>query len=868
MEKPNRPSIGLDAWVTKTTKRTPTGAQKRVSPPSASKAQEERSASASKTSFSPKRSANQTNNHRKEKTEKKVKQEGLENEEPSNASKVKKNEPRSACKRQRSSSSSEPPQAIAQRKRRLRVVDENDDDDVAMKTDATPARKNRPKTAQTGKPVTHDGQSNVQTDKPAESLHADLPLENMRVVVTGQFESVSRQDVELHVKRLGGHVTSAVSGRTDMLVTGAFLEDGRACQEGRKYKEAISLREGKKLTGRTAKVHVVEILDEQQFVDRYPLSVASRTESASYPEVRRTVEPGQQETQLWSEKWRPQNIKEIIGNDGTVKKLLVWLKDWRDVCVAGNEKESTKSSRFGEPERINARAALLSGPPGVGKTTAARVAAKECGYEVLEYNASDDRNKGILEALSDLLCGGVTMASFMGGKKPKHAVLVMDEMDGLSGNSDRGGVQTLMKLIAKTNCPIICICNDRMHPKLRSLLTKCYDLRFHKPPKNVVSKRMVEIAQQEGLDIEYNAIELLCERVGNDLRQILNTLQLMGTERGYERLVNVSFDGMRKEIGFGLKDNQVMANPFDAATSLLCRSSRAPFNDKLDLYFVDHDLIPLLMEENYISAFYAHHKDTKELDALGVLASVADCFSFGDVLNSKCRKDGCWSLLTDVGLFTAIVPACQASGFLARPEFPKWLGKNSTTNKNKRLLTETHMALAATTSTNQHALRTSGYLDLLYEKVISVLKDEEGIRTCVEMLNELGLTKDQLVENIGSLRLKRQARLYDLLSPGIKRIFTTTFNSSGTVRNTTILIGKRKPALNAKGPSRELEGSGDEAEGLVKEKQQQEEEVVEDVDAVLDRLFLAKKARAKQAAGASKRAAKATTRKPRAKKKS
>lgn len=59
----------------------------------------------------------------------------------------------------------------------------------------------------------------------------------------------------------------------------------------------------------------------------------------------------------------------------------------------------------------------------------------------------------------------------------------------------------------------------------------------------------------EGLALDYNAAELLCERVGNDIRQIFNALQFLG--QGSARLTGVTFDLMRKEIGYGIKDTQV-----------------------------------------------------------------------------------------------------------------------------------------------------------------------------------------------------------------------------------------------------------------------------------------------------------------------
>jgi len=55
--------------------------------------------------------------------------------------------------------------------------------------------------------------------------------------------------------------------------------------------------------------------------------------------------------------------------------------------------------------RVNAKAALISGPPGIGKTSAARIVCRQLGYEVLETNASDTRNKlSIQNMLKDLSC--------------------------------------------------------------------------------------------------------------------------------------------------------------------------------------------------------------------------------------------------------------------------------------------------------------------------------------------------------------------------------------------------------------------------------------------------------------------------------
>ena len=57
----------------------------------------------------------------------------------------------------------------------------------------------------------------------------------------------------------------------------------------------------------------------------------------------------------------------------------------------------------------------------------------------------------------------------------------MDEVDGMAGNEDRGGVAAIIQLIRAARVPVICMCNDRHHPKIRSLAQYCFDLRINKP---------------------------------------------------------------------------------------------------------------------------------------------------------------------------------------------------------------------------------------------------------------------------------------------------------------------------------------------------------------------------------------------------
>jgi len=179
---------------------------------------------------------------------------------------------------------------------------------------------------------------------------------------------------------------------------------------------------------------------------------------------------------MWVDKYAPKTLKEFVGNSEVIEALRKWMQDWEKINLRGQERRTS----FGSG-RQNAKACLLSGPPGIGKSTAAKLAAKEFGYEILETNASDQRSKKVI---NDLLANTVDNKSINlyvdDTTKPKKIAIIMDEIDGVSGTNDKGGIAALIKIIATTKMPIICICNDRQSQKVRSLAFHCYDLKFMK----------------------------------------------------------------------------------------------------------------------------------------------------------------------------------------------------------------------------------------------------------------------------------------------------------------------------------------------------------------------------------------------------
>jgi replication factor C subunit 1 len=181
---------------------------------------------------------------------------------------------------------------------------------------------------------------------------------------------------------------------------------------------------------------------------------------------------------------------------------------------------------------------LLSGSPGIGKTSAALIVARECGYEPIEVNASDTRSKsdnkvgkGVGGKLSNMIREMSTNSaiSFQRSSltKPARHVLIMDEVDGMSGG-DRGGVADLIQTIKNSKVPIICICNDKYSQKLKSLRNHTIELDFAKPTAAMITKRLRMICQGEGLQMNDATMNAVIQNAnGGDIRLILGTLQMI-----------------------------------------------------------------------------------------------------------------------------------------------------------------------------------------------------------------------------------------------------------------------------------------------------------------------------------------------------
>lgn len=445
----------------------------------------------------------------------------------------------------------------------------------------------------------------------------------------------------------------------------------------------------------------------------------------------------------WAERHRPCHLGQVVGNTDQVRKLAEWLRDWDDVVLKGKKKEQPVPEQGKEwkwrppPDNINARAALITGPPGIGKTTTCTLVAK-CNpkYSVKEYNASDARSKKIVEQMSNSLAGNMTLSK--GGLE--RSCIIMDECDGMAGGGDSGGTAALIDMIKKTKNPIICICNDRGASEVRKLAAECLDIKFRRPDNSVVAKRIKRILEGEGRKVDLMAIESIVEACGHDIRQVLNQVQFFGT-------VTAHAQGSQK-------DTQNMGSPFDACSKLLTRDhqSRTPltFDKKMDLFYIDLDLMPMMVQENYLRTY---EKTNRNIDA----DELSKCAYAAELIATADGMGGDFSLTNNVAAIGTLYPAfltAEVSGF-PRPTFPAWLQKRAPMNKNNKLAQEMHARVRPFTTCSSRDMVTSGYHDVLYRRLLRPLSIGD-VKTCAVNMHSYGLSREFFTDQAPALRVSLQ----------------------------------------------------------------------------------------------------------------
>nr|XP_036858590.1 replication factor C subunit 1 [Manis javanica] len=513
------------------------------------------------------------------------------------------------------------------------------------------------------------------------------------------------------------------------------------------------------------------------------------------------------ENLLWVDKYKPTSLKTIIGQQGDqscANKLFRWLQHWHR-SPSEDKKCGAKFGKFaGKDDGSSFKAALLSGPPGVGKTTTASLVCQELGYSFVELNASDTRSKNSLkeivaESLNNTSIKGFYSGGAVHSVSMRHA-LIMDEVDGMAGNEDRGGIQELIGLIKNTKIPIICMCNDRNHPKIRSLVHYCFDLRFQRPRVEQIKGAMMSIAFKEGLKIPPPALNEIILGANQDIRQVLHNLSMWCV-----RSKALTYDQAKADSHRARKD--IKLGPFDVARKVFAigeETAHMSLVDKLDLFFHDYSIAPLFVQENYIHVKpVAAGGDVKK--HLMLLSRAADSICDGDLVDRQIRSKQNWGLLPTQAVYASVLPGELMRGYMTQfPSFPSWLGKHSSSGKHNRIVQDLALHMSLRTYSSKRTVNMD-YLSHIRDALVQPLTSQgvEGVQDVVTCMDTYYLMKEDF-ENIMEISSwGGTPSPFSRLEPKVKAAFTRAYNKE--VHLTPYALQAVKTSRPSTGPALDSE---------------------------------------------------------------
>jgi len=353
----------------------------------------------------------------------------------------------------------------------------------------------------------------------------------------------------------------------------------------------------------------------------------------------------------WTEKYRPEHLDKIVGNERAIVELKIWAAAWN----------------HGNPKK---RAVILSGSPGTGKTSCALALAKDYGWPAIELNTSDSRNAAKIKKVATFGAVNETFdnnGSFVSSHKGGRKLIVLDEADNLyekikdSGKndmSDKGGKRAIIDTIKITKQPIILIVNDYyslIKGSGENLKKTCKLIKFYNPYPNSIFGLLKQICISEGITTDLKVLKAISDRCKGDIRSAVNDLQSICLDKKQLDIQSLNVLGYRDK-------NKII---FDALRDIFKTRDIQKIKESVSNLDEDPNSVILWITENLPVEYKDTHDLVRGYDAI----SKADVF-----LGRTYRRQnyGLWSYACDLmngGVATAKTHEYQNEKY----NFPLWL---------------------------------------------------------------------------------------------------------------------------------------------------------------------------------------------------
>ena len=370
---------------------------------------------------------------------------------------------------------------------------------------------------------------------------------------------------------------------------------------------------------------------------------------------------------LWINKYKPNNLNQIIGNKNQIKRIVEWLKN---------------------VDNLKSMSLIVSGNHGIGKSLTLKYILDENGYFVkviLPNEIKLYRNDGDFKDFFNYKNSIKNKIKFSSESSNKKLALIFDETESITLTSEKKFITEIFKMNNKKKLfPLIFISNNQHSKLLNDLKKNCLEVRFV-PPANFELKNLIcKVLNEENIKVENNKIiDLLIEFSKSDIRKLINILQELSLH--YSNKI-ISEDDYKKYITLSKQKNNELGL-FETTLEII--NSNKSYEEINQFYENEKVLLPLMIHENYPKRVLNKSKFSTE-NILDQINKICDSISIGDNIETSIYTDQNW-FLQRIHCFFSCINSTYWINFsntkqikLENIKFSSDLNKTSLKNINKK----------------------------------------------------------------------------------------------------------------------------------------------------------------------------------------
>jgi replication factor C subunit 1 len=438
-------------------------------------------------------------------------------------------------------------------------------------------------------------------------------------------------------------------------------------------------------------------------------------------------------TYLWINKYKPNNIDQIIGNNDKIDKIFDWLNNLSS----------------------NKQCIIISGSQGIGKTLSIELILKKLGYLVRIINLNDIKEHRNYNDFNDYYNFNNSIYSKINLNKNTKVALIIDEIENITLTSEKKFIMDIYKENNKSKSfPLIFISNNQHSKLLNELKKGCIEIVFNIPCIKEIYKLIEYICKNENISFSSDKIvDDIIKFSQFDVRRLINILQ----ELSYHSINGKINKHQVTEFINKSKEKNINIGLFDSTNKIL--NNYLDYETTIKYYETEKVLLPLMIHENYIKRILS-----KPNNLWNNILNISESLSYGDNIETSIYTDQNWYLQNIHGFFT-----CLNTSY--------WINKDSTNKINNDIKFSSDLNKTSLKNINRkNILNLSKIINnksnleiLMLNKICNYFIENNKELELIKILNGYG--KDVTIKEIElCLKIDKTTEFNKLASKDKKRI--------------------------------------------------------------------------------------------------